>query len=157
MDAHGKSLLYALSYVMVPLGITLGLYIKGRGKLDGEKDTSETNQNPVQTQKIYRYEYNPFHSSRQSLDQSKCCNIWHLILRLLTFCVFMVPYFTVILIKFSDPVAKTILEFGSLFLSIFGFYLCGFEILKKLGWYRLGDSVNLMNKATNFPGPNTYQ
>ena len=55
----------------------------------------------------------------------------------------MIPYLVVILIKFNDPVAKTLLEFGSLFFSIFSFYLCGYELLLKLGLYRYGDMVNL--------------
>lgn len=128
---------------MVPVGITLGLHIKGRSKLDTEyPPKSQIGQGP-NSSNIYRYEYNPFHSSRQRENQSIWANLWILLLRLLLFCVFMVPYFTVILIKFTDPVAKTILEFGSLLVSILSFFLCGFELLRKIGWYRAGDMVNL--------------
>jgi membrane-associated phospholipid phosphatase len=38
MEGHGNTLLYALSYVVVPVAITLGIYIKGRGKLEGERE-----------------------------------------------------------------------------------------------------------------------
>jgi hypothetical protein len=46
-------------------------------------------------------------------------------------------------IKFKTPVTETVFEYGSLFVSILAFFLCGFELLRALGLYRAGDAINI--------------
>ena len=59
----------------------------------------------------------------------------------------MIPYFIVVLINFTDPVSRTLLEFASLFLCILAFFLLGFETLRAFGLQRPGEAVLLPIKV----------
>lgn len=76
IEAHGREILYALAYIVVPFAIVLGVLIKGRGKLDGEREDLVVTSEQLQKDALYRYEYNPFHLSRREPGDSIWKNLW---------------------------------------------------------------------------------
>jgi hypothetical protein len=65
LKSHGKDNLYSLAYIVVPVAIMLGLLVKGRGKLDGEREDTVFTSEQLNKDKLYRHEYDPFHLSRR--------------------------------------------------------------------------------------------
>lgn len=92
VDSHGNKLLYGLAYIVVPPAIMLGLMIKGSGKKQGEREDTIFSSDQNASDKIYRYEYDPYHASRRHSSDSKMKNIGQMLLRLIIFGLFIIPY-----------------------------------------------------------------
>jgi hypothetical protein len=52
-----------------------------------------------------------------------------------------------LMLKINDVALKTAVEFSGLLISMLAFYFCGFDLLLKLGLYRNGDQINLLENS----------
>jgi len=137
-DAYSNKNLYALAYVVVPIGILLALYIRGKGKFQG-------NQNFNQPGHMWKYRYNPYFNY-PPFGKGWFYVFGKTLLRLIVISAFFVPYLISLMIDWKSVALRAIFDYLSLFLSSFLVIYYGFHFLDFIGLYLIGDAVNFKCK-----------
>lgn len=147
INSHGNKLLFGLAYTTVPLAIMLGLLIKGRNKKQGRRVDYVHFSEKNNKNKIFRYEYDPYHCCKRFQSDSNWKNIGQIFLRLLIFSLFNLPYLVSLMINWTNSGVRATSDYLTLFIGVLLFFLVGYDLMKCLGLWREGDMVNLKSDS----------